>query len=132
MSQVQTEAQVKKSNRQKFGLTGQPVTAVKAYVRKMNFDHDNVNAQCWILISPDGKRIHLSTYDGALGKNVDPATFTYDMLDEKAMKKKLKGYTEVDVSECPIAVSPATGEEASDEEVTTSDDLDDTPESEEA
>lgn len=67
------------------------------------------------MIRPDGRNTRLNTFDGTLGSNTDPDTFTYDALDEKSMAKKLgltkpNGYREVAISECPFAVSSTSPE----------------------
>jgi hypothetical protein len=119
-----TQAQAAKVLRAKYGVHGVPTPATKVYVKDMAFDHDGVNknsdgsttekieTKSWILITPDGRRCHLNTYNGEVGAKVDPANFTYDALPPKEMAKKLKKYREVAISECPFAIAPAaTGTE---------------------
>jgi hypothetical protein len=121
-------AQASKALRSKYGVHGKPTLAVKAYRKDMAFDHDGVNrnsdgslterieTHSWILITPDGRRCHLNTYNGEVGAKVNPDNFTYDALPPKEMAKKLKKYTEVPVSECPFATLPVATEESSKEE----------------
>jgi hypothetical protein len=101
MSQV-TNPQ--KANRSKFGIVGAAIPAVKAFRKAMKFDHADVVTASWILIRPDGQRTHANTYNGELGKNVDYTTNTFEMPDAKKAKKVFKGYEEVPVEECPVAI----------------------------
>ena len=116
-------ANAAKARRHLLGLATAPVKATKVYRKAMDFDHKDIETRSWILITPEGKRCHLNSYNGALGKNVDPATFTYE-ADPKTLSKKLKSYEEVTdptqipefvelVSVAPEApVEPPTQEEA--------------------
>ena len=101
MSQV---ANPQKANRSKFGIVGAAIPAVKAFRKAMKFDHADVQTASWILIRPDGQRTHANTYNGELGKNVDYTTNTFEMPDAKKAKKVFKGYEEVPVEECPVAI----------------------------
>lgn len=93
---------VSKEDRKKFGVTGQPIKAEKVYRRKMNFDHDNVEAQSWVLISGN-QRVHANTYNGNAGRRFDPTKSTHDLPEDEALDKLLEGYEEVSISDCPIA-----------------------------
>jgi hypothetical protein len=131
MSQVATQVvqaaagtSAAKLNRQRFGIHGTPVPATKVYVKDMAFDHDGVSknsdgttterieTKSWIVMTPDGRRCHLNTYNGNVGPKVDPAAFTYDMLPTKEMNKKLRKYKEVAISECPFAIAAPAQPEA--------------------
>lgn len=111
----------RKALRERFGLDGAPIPCTKVYRRPMSFDHGHVNAQSWILVhETEGTRTHLNTYDGKLGRNVSAADFTYPLKDEKGMKKALKGYEEVTIAECPVAIdanAEAQSTDVVDEEV---------------
>lgn len=98
----------KKQLRQQFGVSGVAIVAAKAYVKPMEFDHPGVKAESWILVTPDQKLIRVNTYDGNAGRNFDPSTVTHAApSDAKELKRKLKGYTEVPVTDCPVAIVAA-------------------------
>lgn len=98
----------KTSLRSVLGLSQSKMEAVKVYRKDMAFDHADVKAESWIVVTPDGNRVHANTYDGNLGRNFDASQFTYPIPEPKAWAKKLKGYTEVPTSSCPFVIS-ATG-----------------------
>lgn len=92
-----------KDLRLKFGVTMQPIPATRVFVREMPFDHTTVKTRSWILINdnartlPDGKpcggsRCHINTYGDGMGKGANSGTSTFDLGDEKTLRKKLKGY----------------------------------------
>ena len=105
-----------KALRLKFGVSMAPIAATRVYRKPMDFDHKNVDTQSWILITPDNKIVRANSYDGNLKKNYDAKQFTHEVpltngeIDEKALTRKLKGYTQVEISECPFATAPATAE----------------------
>ena len=103
-----TTASSQKAMRAKFGVTQKPVEAVKAFKKAMSFDHDNVTAESWILLTPDNKIVRANLYNGQAGKNFNPVDNTQPApaADTKEYRKATKGYTEVPVDQCPIAVAP--------------------------
>lgn len=91
--------------RAKFGIQEKPIQATSAFRRVMPFDHKDISTQSWILVTPNG-RTHVNTYNGKLGERVDYTRSTYPMpTDAKKVKAVFKGYEEVAVSECPVAVA---------------------------
>lgn len=135
MDKQKSDATLRKENRARYGVNEGPISAVKAYRKPMSFDHAHVLAIAWILIRPDGKRTHVNTYNGAVGKNASFEESTYDMPEGKKLRALLKGYEEVPVTECPVAVAADTetlepGDEEEGEETTSEieDDEDDTEE----
>lgn len=95
---------IDKATRQRFGVRGTPIPAVKAFKKSMDFDHAHVTTASWILIRPDGRRTHVNTYNGNLGRNVDYEESTHAFPTEaKQAKSVMKGYDEVPVAECPVA-----------------------------
>ena len=100
-----------KEIRLKYGVnkTAKKIEAdARVFVKTMPFDpaHEGkIETKSWIVIS--GGKIHRSnTYNGNLGKNGNP-TAAYNTedasgLDEKGLAKKVKGYVEVDATECPF------------------------------
>jgi hypothetical protein len=100
------QASARKALRQKFGVREAAIPAVKAFQKGMNFDHPEIATASWILVRPDGRRTHANTYNGGLGKGTDyeANTFPLPAADTKEYRKIFKGYTEVKVTDCPIAV----------------------------
>lgn len=101
--------QAKKSDRVKFGVTGKPVVAKQVFMKAMEHDSQK-STKSWILVTPDNRVLRVNTYDGNAGKNFDPngEGVSHEMPDQKTWNKKLKGYTEVAISECPIATAAET------------------------
>jgi hypothetical protein len=97
-----------KANRTKFGVTGKPVRAIRAFRKDMDFDHKDTKTESWILITPENTLVRANLYNGQAGKNFDPKTLTHPApADTKELNRKLKGYTEVSVNLCPIAEAVA-------------------------
>lgn len=105
-----------KEIRVRYGVSKAPFAVssdARVFVKDMNFDQEHsgkIETKSWIVIS--GGKLHRSnTYNGNLGKNGNPAAECNTEVapaDEKALAKKIKGYTEVDASDCPfIEVSAA-------------------------
>jgi hypothetical protein len=97
-----------KTTRQRFGKTGQPIPATKAYVRDLaNFD-PALQARSWMLINETTQTVtFVNTYKGGqAGRDYDPGVNTFDLskLDQKKHQKRMRNYTEVPVSECSVAV----------------------------
>ena len=93
-----------KEIRQKYGVQEAPIEADRAFVRPMNFDHDDVDAKSWILVRGD-QRTSVNTYDGNLGRKFNQDSlqwYSFD-LENKKLSKKLEDYTEVEIEDCPIA-----------------------------
>ena len=95
-----------KETRQKYGIQGEPIVADRVFVKDMNFDHDDVDAQSWMLIHGD-QRTSVNTYDGNLGRKFNQDSLQWYPYDpeNKKLSKKLEDYSEVDVADCPIAIA---------------------------
>lgn len=105
-----------KQERQKFGKLGGPITADRAFVKDMPFDHDGTHTQSWILVNGN-QRTHVNSYDGNLGRKITSLKWYEFDPEDKKMQKKLKEYEEVSISECPFAI-PGEGADVEDEELT--------------
>lgn len=91
-----------REERNRYGKLGGPVQCDRVLVKDMEFDHDDVHAQSWILIRGN-QRAHLNSYDGNLGRKI--STVKWWDMDEKKLNKYIKdGYEEISVEECPFAV----------------------------
>jgi hypothetical protein len=91
-----------------------PIECTKAYKRVMGFDHAKVDTASYILVNEkatklpngdtcSGTRTHVNLYDGNAGPGFDPDKTTYPLGTEKILSQKLKGYTEIPISQCPVA-----------------------------
>ena len=100
-------AVIAKSDRIRFGKTGKPIQATKAYFRPLPGFQDTPEARSWILINEKADTVtYVNTYKGGSpGKDFDAGASTYlrSTVDEKDLVKKLKDYTQVAINECPIA-----------------------------
>jgi hypothetical protein len=102
---TQNSGTSQKALRAKFGVKQTPIQATQAFKKVMPFDHEGTETRSWILITPDNKIVRANLYNGQAGKNFNPDDSTRDKpVSEKDMKRALKGYEEVPVEECPIAV----------------------------
>ena len=105
-SATNATASNRKALREKFGVREAAIPAVTVFRKAMPFDHTTIQTNSWIIIRPDGRRTHANTYNGKLGKGADYETNTFDLpaAGTKEHRKVFKGYEEVTVDQCPIAV----------------------------
>lgn len=99
---------VTKADREKFGLTGQPIPATKCFKAPFsNFSRPDVRAEKWIIEnSQTGTVVFANTYDDKLGShfNLESATRSLNNINTKRQAKRMREYREVPVEQCPIAV----------------------------
>ena len=99
-----------KELRAKFGVSKAPLQVAadaRVFVKDMEFSEEHsgkVETRSWIVIT--GGKLHRSnTYNGNLGKGGNPLA-SYNTEDapteDKILTKKTKGYTEVELNECPF------------------------------
>lgn len=89
-----------------FGDAGGPIPATKVLVKDMKFDDPNTEAKSWIFINEvDGTRIHANSYNGGLGKKYKPQVHDLPAEGDKAWKKKIKDYAEIDLDECHLVAA---------------------------
>lgn len=106
-----TPTSTAKAQRQLFGVTGQPIRAVRVLSKPMAFDHKATEARSWIIVTPEGTIIRANSYNGGLGRNFDPnaAGVSHPLpSDEKAQKKAFKGYEDVQGNALPGFVTLVT------------------------
>lgn len=109
---------VTKEDRIRFGKSGQPIPATRVFVRDMEFDHEDVRTQSWILINEEeGTRSYVNSYDGNLGVKNSPQVHPYSPDDKKFIKKLDKEYEEVDIKDCPFAILTTDTMAADDEDL---------------
>jgi hypothetical protein len=110
-----------KTLRKQFGIARAPLAIspdAKVYRKDMEFDHAETKAESWVVLDPKlvhpdfsksaevGTLIRANTYNGNLGEKaiqLNPSNCR-DIPETKELTKKLKGYTEVAISECPFVV----------------------------
>lgn len=97
-----------KNDRDKFGKNGQPIPATKVYKKQVdNFSDQKTQVVSWMLINDNtGTITFVNTYDGRAGRKFDVAAATRPIgeVNEQEQKKRLKNYSEVEISDCPVAI----------------------------
>ncbi len=89
----------------RFGLMGAAIAnPVKVLSKPQAHDFNKKPAVSWAIITQDGRLIKATTYDGNLGKrfNIGDHNTVSVPSDEKVLRRALKGYSEVEVTTCPI------------------------------
>ena len=95
-----------KELKEKYGIEMKPIAATRAYHRPI--DHfkktDNIDAWSWVLVNDNTNTVvYVNTYRGNAGRKWRPQVFD---LNEDKLAKKIKKYSRIDVSDCPIAEIP--------------------------
>lgn len=90
--------------RKKYGVNKAPIPATRAFVKPLDhFQDQGIDGKAWILFNEDeGTRVSVNTYNGNAGKGFRVQTHGIP-ADEKEIAILTKGYTEVKVSDCPVA-----------------------------
>ena len=83
-----------KELRERYGVSMAPLAATQTFNKPM--EHF-ANGFAWVLVNGD-KIAYANTYNGNAGRKF--AAKWYELGDK--LQKKLKGFTEVPVSECPL------------------------------
>jgi len=95
--------------RRKYGKGKEPIAATRAFVKELpHFKEKGIDGKAWLLVNDnDGTRVSVNTYNGEAGKNF--IVQRYSLPEGKELRKLLKGYEEVDVTACPVAVEAGAG-----------------------
>ena len=90
--------------RKKYGVSKAPIPATKAFVKDMeHFQTQGIDGKSWILLNvKDGTRVSVNTYSGNAGKGFKAKPMPIPEAD--ALTKLTKGYAEVPVDGCPVAI----------------------------
>ena len=103
---VITDAASRKATRAKYGQMGSPITGVTKVLKKdQAHDFGGKAGVSYAIITQDGKLIKATTYGGNLGDRFnlgDHNTTQLPAEGSKELRKALKGYSEVAITECPV------------------------------
>lgn len=91
-----------KELRDRYGVNMAPVPATKAYKKPLeHFVNKGIEAFSWILVNDsDNTIVYANTYRGKVGDKWRPKIMK---MGTDTLQKKLRGYVEVPVTECPVA-----------------------------
>jgi len=95
--------------RKKFGVSKAPIQATRAFVKTPDHVFGNADkpsdVKCWMLFNDQtGTRISVNTYNGNAGKGFVAKEHPIP-TDTKEQAILTKGYDEVPVAQCPVAVA---------------------------
>lgn len=97
----------KMTNREKFGIGEAAIPATRVFKKEVkDFPDQQTKQECWILINDNDKLVtYVTTYNGMAGKKFDAGKSTFALDEDKKFKKKLNSHEQVEISECPVAIS---------------------------
>jgi len=91
--------------RKQFGVSKAPIVATRAFAKELpHFSEKGIDGKCWILMNDEeGTRVSVNTYNGNAGKGFKAQPHPIPD-DEKVLARLIRGYEEVLVGDCPVAV----------------------------
>ncbi len=95
-----------KELRELYGVSESGIPATAVYVRDLHGFPENTKAERWILVNNQTRKItYVNLYNDKAGGKFDQSANTFDLPEDAKLQKKLRGFTEKPLAECPVAVA---------------------------
>lgn len=93
-----------KEQRETFGVSKAPIPATRAWTKPLEyFQTQKIDGISWVLVNDNDKTVvYVNTYNGKAGRKFKAKKLP---LDETKLAKKVKTFSKIGVSQCPVAES---------------------------